>query len=365
PATPFLLKLLAGFDPRPDAWTDTLLRYTDHSYPETRERAWDLIGDQRDAASLERWAPKAARLLSDRSMRSVALAALSDAAGRSTHGLPELAALVDDPSADAEHRVRAIGILADAADTSDRDGLAAVQRVARTHWERVCTPILETHAVDEAFKACRNDSSDIVADDAERARLIASWLAANAEVEAKIVFLGSLESMWSKATPAAASVRVERRHADARVVQAAEAALDRIEPAWRERDARGATAAAPTTSTVAASTAVEKSVGQGADGASLYAAIAKGDVASVKKLVNAGNVHLPVRYPQMQGTPPSPIVVAVNYCGIPQAAAGLAAIIDYLVGLGANPDVTNHDGTPLLDQAKYTCPPEIMAVLAR
>jgi len=76
-------------------------------------------------------------------------------------------------------------------------------------------------------------------------------------------------------------------------------------------------------------------------------------------------VMQPVRYPQMQGTPPVPIVVAVNYCGIPQAAGGLEAIVKYLVGLGANADVTTHDGTRLLDQAKYACPPEVMAVLAR
>ena len=125
-----------------------------------------------------------------------------------------------------------------------------------------------------------------------------------------------------------------------------------------------ATATAPAPAANAAN-AVEKPNGKGADGASLYAAIAKGDVAAVKKLVNAGNVHSPVRYPQMQGTPPVPIVVAVNYCGIPQAAGGLKAIVEYLVGLGANADVTTHDGTRLLDQAKYTCPPEVMAVLAR
>ncbi len=365
PAMPYLLKLLAQFDPKPEGWTDTLLRYTDNAYPDTRERAWDLLGDQRDAASLERWAPKAARLLADRDMRRVALSALSDAAGRSAHGLPELAALANDAAADAEDRVRAIEILADAADTSDRDGLASVHAVARKHWEQVCTPILKTHDVDEAFKACRNDSSYIVADDGERARLIAAWLASNTYVEAKVVFLGSLESMWARAAPAAGSVRAERHHADPRVVQAAEAALTRIEPAWRERDARGVAAPAASVAPAVAAAAVERSAGKGADGASLYAAVAKGDVAAVKKLVNAGNVQLPVRYPQMQGTPPVPIVVAVNYCGIPPAAAGLKAIIEYLRGLGADPDVTTHDGTPLLDQAKYSCPPEIMDVLSR
>ena len=117
PATPFLLKQLHAFEPKPPAWTDSLLRYTESAYPSTRERAWDLIGDQRDAASLERWAPKAARLLADHNMRRIALSALSDAAGRSVHGLPELAALANDATADAADRVRAIEILADAADT--------------------------------------------------------------------------------------------------------------------------------------------------------------------------------------------------------------------------------------------------------
>lgn len=364
PATPYLLKMLASFEPKPDGWTDTLLRYAEQGYPETRERAWDLLGDQRDAASIERWAPKAARLLADREMRGTALSTLSAAAGLTTHGLTELAALTGDNSADAEHRVRAIEILADAADTSTRDTLPAVHAAARKHWQAVCTPILQSHGVDDYFNACRNDSSYIVADDGERARLIASWLSANADIDAKIVFLGSLESMWARAMPAVAAVRAERGHADARVVQAAEAALTRIEPAWRERDARG-TKSVASRPVVPAAAAVEKPSGKGADGASLYAAVAKGDVAAVKKLVNAGNVMLPVRYPQMQGTPPVPIVVAVNYCGIPQAAGGLQAIVEYLVGLGADADVTTHDGTPLLDQAKYTCPPEVMAALAR
>jgi hypothetical protein len=106
PATPYLLKLLAGFEPKPEGWTDTLLRYADNGYPETRERAWDLLGEQRDAASLARWAPKAAVLLADREMRGIALSALSDAAGRSPSGLPELAALANDGAADAQQGER-------------------------------------------------------------------------------------------------------------------------------------------------------------------------------------------------------------------------------------------------------------------
>ncbi len=366
PATPLLLKLLHGYTPRPDGWTETLLGFTTSAYPSVCERAWDLLGQQRDVASLERWAPQAARLLADAKARKSVLGALAGAAGRTLHGLPELAALAHDVGIDQELRVRAIEVIADAADTSDGDGLAAVQASARRHWETLCTPILSTHTVDAFFRACRNDSSYIVPDDGQRAVLTAKWLDANADVEAKLQFLSSLESMWAKAMPANASVRAHRSHADTRVVAAAEAALNRIEPAWRERDARGpgARVASPAVASTAAMLP-EKPSGKGADGASLFGAIAKGDVAAVKRLVNAGNVQVPVRYPQMQGTPPVPIVVAMNYCGIPQAAAGLKEIVVYLMSLGANPDVTDSDGMNRLDHAKYTCPEDVLAALAR
>lgn len=361
PATPYLLRMLGEFTPPPDGFTDILLRLADNPYPETRETAWKLIGKQRDTVSLARWVPKAARLLADTKMRKVALWVMDDAAGLSAAGLPELAALANDASAEEADRVRAIEILVDGADRSNREGQAKVQAEARKHWEAVCAPILKSHAPDAYFEACQEDSSSILPDEAERARLLGDWLAANEHAEAKVVFLGRLESMWAKAMPAASVIHAQRKHADARVVQAAESALNRVEPAWRERGARSSAGAA----SVGGSKTATPGAKSGADGAALYAAIAKGDLAAVKRLVNAGNVHAPVRYPQMQGTPPIPIVIAVNYCGIPQAAGGLKAIVEYLLGLGANPDAITLDGSRLLDQAKYACPPEVMAALTR
>ncbi len=361
PATPFLLRQLHAFDPRPPGWTDVLLRHADSPYPDIRDRAWGLLGDQRDVASLERWVPKAARLLADPALRRLALIALSDAAGHSVHGLPELAALAADASADETERVRAIEVLGAAADASDREGHAAVHAAARPHWERVCAPILGAHAIDAYFRACHDDARDVIAAEAERARLFGTWLGANRDVEVKVLLLGDLESMWNRAAPAANAVRAERQHADARVVQAAEAALNRIEPAWRERDARGGGAAAAAKAPTARMP--EAGSAKGADGVALYTAIAKGDVAAVKKLVHAGNVHAPVRQAQMQGTPPTPIMIALGYCGIPQAAQGLPAIVAHLLGLGADPDVTTPTGDRLLDQAKYSCTPEIMTLL--
>lgn len=370
-ATPFLLEQIGKLDTKPGDWVGLLLQYVDSGHLETRDTAYDLLGEQRDPESMKRWVPGAVALLADSRYRKIGLSAMYDVAGRTPMGLPELERLVDDRGAAQEDRKRALEIIVEAADTSDReatpDGLAA----ARAAWMRVCEPIARNEAsTHERFDVCEPTSYWIIPDEAERARYFGEWLAANANVDSKLRYLDSLEGMWSKGAPAAAQIRAARTHSDPRVVQAAEAALDRIEPAWRERDARAALPPRPAVATVPAvpdGPERPKAAPQGgkpADGMRLFEAIAKGDVATVKRLVRADNVQLSVNYPGMASPTPVPIQVAINYCGIPQAAGGLKDIIAYLMGLGANPDITSMHGDRVLDQAKYSCPPEIMALLA-
>jgi hypothetical protein len=361
PATAFLLERLAPFKPKPDGWTARLLRYTASPYPDIRDSAWDLLGDELDPGSLDLWAPVATRALADPEQREDALAALADAAGRTSHGLGDVAALARNSAAGEEAQVRAIEVLADAADTSDSDGVASVHAAARKQWESVCSPLLGTRPVDVWFKACRSNHHYIIADDRERAVKLGEWLSANPNADAKIEFLQNIESLWDKGVGAIDATRAAMAHADPAVAKAAEAAMNRIRPAWREADARGARPAA--TAPAAGQIALEKA--RGADGAGLFAAISSGQLARVKALVKASNVNLPVHYPQVEGTPPTPINVAVNYCGIPQAEAGLKAIVEYLISLGADPDVSTHDGSNLLDRAKYSCSPEVMTALTR
>jgi hypothetical protein len=88
-----------------------------------------------------------------------------------------------------------------------------------------------------------------------------------------------------------------------------------------------------------------------------------GDVAQVKKLITRANVLRSVRFPQM-ANPPLPLVVAVNYCGIPTVApAQLAEIVAHLVSLGADPEMKDAHGDNLFDRAKQACPPEVMKAL--
>ncbi|MBK8286949.1 MAG: hypothetical protein IPK97_19945 [Ahniella sp.] len=363
-ATEFLLEQLARFDPLPADWTGLLLGFTDAGYQDTRETAFELLGKQKDPASMARWVPKAVPLLGDARLRRAGLRAMSDVAGRTTLGLEELAALTRDASALEEDRLRAVEIIVAGADTSNRDGSAEVQKAARAVWWTLCDPIIRAEKPGQPwFKACNPTSYWIIADEAERAKTLGDWLTANQNVEAKVHFLQSLEGMWSKALPAAGQIRAERSHADPSVVAAAESALNRIEPAWRERDARAAAPAKPAPPAGPEAPATGKS-GKGADGASLFAAISSGDVAAVKRLVTSSNVHMPVQYAQISNAP-VPIQIAINYCGIPQAAAGLPAVVTYLMSLGANPDITTPMGDALLDHAKYACPPEIMALLVQ
>ena len=102
----------------------------------------------------------------------------------------------------------------------------------------------------------------------------------------------------------------------------------------------------------------------GADGAALYAAIRVGDVAAVRKLVTRSNVLLPVHYPQVQAKV-LPLGVAINYCGIPTVTgAQLAAIVQHMVSVGADPEAKDPQGANLFDRAKQACPPEVLKALS-
>lgn len=366
PATEYLLAALHRFEPRPPGWTQTLLDHTRSHNADVVDEAWDLLEDQRDSVSIAAWAPLAVQRLGRAESRGDALSALAVIAGKTTIGLDALVGLAANRSVTEEHSERALDILGDAAEITGSDVDKTVAAAARVAWKQACDPVLGGEAAGNRFDACIDHLAYVYQDDVQETALLAGWLGGNRDVDAKLKLLRNIESQWSKGGSATDAVKRELTHADPRVVKAAEAALDRIRPAWRESAARQTRAAAPVAA-VASRPAVESAgAGRGADGAQLYQAISVGNLAKVKQLVNAGNVHRSVHYPQMQGTTPVPIGIAINYCGIPQLPVPkLVAIVDYLISLGANPDANDAQGDNLLDRAKYSCPAEVMQALSR
>ncbi|MBK8322068.1 MAG: hypothetical protein IPL06_04870 [Betaproteobacteria bacterium] len=364
PGTPVLMSTVGRFSPRPEDWTDQLLQLAGSQDKDIVALASDLLGYQGDAASLAKWMPRAAVLLGVSDRRDMALSAIWRVAGKTPLGLKELAALARDPQASEAQRNRALEILGSAMDMRGAGQSAEAARTAFPLWFPICDPVLRAGRPGPEFDRCLTPVAFAWADDREQAAQVAKWLAANPDVEAKIRYLGRLEGLWAKAVDAEPAVRAELAHAEPRVKLAAEKTLDRIRPAWREAGARQ-----ERTTTAGGAPAVSKAApvpgAPGADGGALYGAVRDGDLAKVKKLVTRANVAQPVKFPQMQGIPPVPLVVAVNYCGIPQVpAAKLAEIVAYLVSIGADPDGKDNTGDNILDRAKYTCPPEVMKALA-
>lgn len=361
PSTVSLVKLMHQFKQRPTNWTQTLLAFTDTADRELAETAWRLVGAQLDEPSLALWTPVAAPLLGDDIGRDLVLPAFAEAAGRASIGLAELAALANNTKASEAHRLRAIEILGRSADAENRQQITRSREMARDLYLKVCEPVWLRPKKDAWFDACLRPLSFAVRDQKARAAMLGQWLTANTDTEAKLEYLQQLEGLWSDAFAVTDNVRAHLNHPDARVKTAAEKALDRIRPAWRESAAREAKKSAPTAAAPAGKPAAATAP---ADGAALYAAIRIGDLAQVKKLVNAGNVRLPIRFAAMQGNLPAPLNVAINYCGIPTVTAEqLAAIVTYLISVGAEPDDKDASGDNLFDRAKAACPPEVMKAL--
>lgn len=358
-AAPVLLAALHRFSPRPDDWTGVLIDHTGSADGNTAYVAWGLIGDQADPESLARWTPRAAAALRDARQRENAMRALAKVAGLTPNGLAELAAVAADASVPEEQRVRALGILGNAADTHATGHPADAARAAKAQWLSACGPVLSTGKPGASVDACAFAASAAIADGKERARHLAQWLAANPDPEMKVRLLGSLEGLWSAAFDETDKVRAELSNGDPRVKAAAEKALDRIRPAWRESGARQARQQAPS----APKAAAPVTGGPGADGAALYNAVRLGEVARVKSLVTRANVAQPVRFGQIRN-PPTPLAIAINYCGIPTVApAKLAEIVAHMVAVGADPEAKDAQGANLFDRAKQACPPEVVKAL--
>jgi len=149
--------------------------------------------------------------------------------------------------------------------------------------------------------------------------------------------------------------------ADPGVRAAAIGALDSIRPSWRESGERAASVSLGGLPKAAAPAPGAK----GVDLTRFYGAVRAGDRALIARLVNAGNVNLPMVLPNGTPGPLTPIGGVLQHCGLPQVAPKtVAAAVAQLVALGADPEYrASPDGYTPLDHAKAACPPEVQQAL--
>jgi hypothetical protein len=146
---------------------------------------------------------------------------------------------------------------------------------------------------------------------------------------------------------------------DPKVRQAAIAALESIKPSWRESGERAAAVSAGSLPKVAA----PQSGAKGADLAKFYDAVRAGDRAAIGRLVNAGNVNLPLVMPNGTAAALTPMGGTLQHCGLPQVAPSkVVSAVAQLVALGADPEL-RMGGSTMLDYAKAACPAEVQQAL--
>jgi len=129
---------------------------------------------------------------------------------------------------------------------------------------------------------------------------------------------------------------------------------------WREAGERTAAVAAGSVPKAAP----PRPGAKGADLLQFYGAVRDGDRAAIARLVNAGNVNLPLVMPNGVTSPQTPISGVLQHCGLPQVAPQrVASAVAQLVALGADPEQRAADGSTMLDFAKAACPPEVQQAL--
>jgi hypothetical protein len=182
----------------------------------------------------------------------------------------------------------------------------------------------------------------------------------NGDPAAQVKLLDYIGQGHSDAGPLADALRPYTSFGDPGVRQSAIAALDSIKPSWRESGERAAAMASGALPKPAAPAAGAK----GADLLKFYDALRDGNRAAIARLVNTGNVNLPMVMPNGDPSPQTPISGALQHCGLPQVpAANVASVVAQLVALGADVESRSPSGSTALDHAKAACPDEVQQAL--
>ena len=358
PGTADLLRAMALAAPPPDRFASTLVIVADSPNADLVAAAYDLMPKLSDPADLDVWVPAAARALGDPRRQADAAHALRIVAGKTALGMPELARLAQS-SAPEPVRVTAIDALASASDAT-RERPAAVLAAAKPAALQAFRAVLARERAGAAFEQSRIGLRYAERDFKASASMFLEALKQNPDAAAQAKLLESIAQSHSEAGALTDELRPYANASDPAVRTAAIAALDSIRPSWRESGERAQAVAAGTVPKAAPRQAGAK----GADLVKFYGAVMNGDNAAIARLVDAGNVNVPLVMPNGAAAVLTPIGGALQHCGLPQVApAKLATTVAQLVALGADPEQRDTGGFTMLDRAKAACPPEVQQAL--
>ena len=357
PGTSIVLRAMAVAKPPPANFAHTLVVLSDAPNADTVAAAYDLMPRLSSPADLIEWVPAAAGALQDPRRQLNAARALKSVAGKTALGMPELARVAVS-AAPEDVRVVALGALGDASDaTRERSSavLAAAKPAALQAFRSVLAREHAGPAFDEAARALRFTERDF----GMTAAMYLEALKQNPDPAAQVKLLDYVAQAHSAGGPLADELRPYARSDDPKVRQAAIGALDSVKPSWREAGERAAAVTAGSLPKPAAPQPGAK----GADMMKFYGALREGDRAAIARLVNAGNVNVPLVLPNGAAAAMTPLYGALQHCGLPQVTPKkVAAAVTQLVALGADPE-QRINGSTMLDYAKAACPPDVQQAL--
>ena len=152
---------MAAAKPPPDHFARTLVIESEAQDADTVATAYQLMAKLDSSADLAEWVPAAARALQDPRRQADAARALSDVAGKTALGMPELARLAESNAPEAVRVDRARGPR-DASDaTRERPAavLAAAKPAALQAFRSVLARERAGPVFDEAARGCASPSA--------------------------------------------------------------------------------------------------------------------------------------------------------------------------------------------------------------
>ena len=153
-----LMRALGMFDPKPEGWTNSLVRQLDDPNDRVRYEALDQLRNVKQEREVAQWLPHAARMVGDpdKSVRSNALWAIGSTKGLAAPVVDKVALAAGDPEASVRRSaVRALGEIGEANQAIPAATRARIDAAARPVVERALQDD-DKDVRDEAKSAMRN-----------------------------------------------------------------------------------------------------------------------------------------------------------------------------------------------------------------